>query len=130
MSEVLFSRCQPFGNAAGSHGAEGDLLVSITRNGEVRKLSVRIHRDALSKISWLVGDHIIAGVDGDRVSLRRVRGPNEGGVKIGSVNGDTGHGVARFSASEDVLAKAVPEGRKFRASLAEFDGGQAVFIKA
>jgi hypothetical protein len=127
MSEIVFSRKPAFG--AGKHEASGDLLVSRVVCSGGQKLSVRIHRKALDRLSWLVGDHVVVGINGEQVTLKRVRGPQEGGVKISAVNRASGHGAARFSADGKVLDGVFADGGAFRATLAAVEGGQAVFVK-
>lgn len=129
MSEIVFSRRQPSSEGGPGARAVGDLLVSRAKCGGGRQaLSIRIHRDALDRLSWLLGDHVTLGIAEGQVTLRRVRGPKEGGVKICQVN-KSGHGTARFTAEGDVLESVLPEGRPFRASLAAIESGEAVFVK-
>lgn len=130
MAEFEFSRRRPFGDGNGPRVAAGDLLVSqVTRAGGRKALAVRIHRDTLDRLSWLLGDHVTLGIADGQVTLRRVRGPKDGGVKISPVNRTSGHGAARFSAEGEVLESVLPEGKPFRASLAAIESGQAVFVK-
>lgn len=127
MSEIVFSRKTALGG--GTNYATGDLLLSRVSTGKSNKLAVRIHRAALDRLSWLVGDHVVLQVSGSNVTLKRVRGPQEGGVKISPVNKNSGHGQAKFSASERDLDGVFADGRQLRASLAAIEGGQAVFVK-
>lgn len=128
--EIVFERRKPFGHGITPRAAIGDLLVSQVRQGSGRQaLAVRIHRDALDRLSWLLGDHVTLGIKGDQVTLRRVRGARDGGVKIRPITKACGHGTARFTAEGEVLAGVLPEGKSFRASLAAVENGQAVFVK-